>query len=268
MRHLLPDGNSLYYELQGNNKAEYTLLFLGGLSQSTAAWQAYLPAFSNDYQILLLDLMFQGQSDNPQNFRSYQEHAQDVEHLLNTLGIKKVVPIAISYGGAIAMRLMYYFPEKIHKTVLMSTFAHKTPFFDAIGTAWQRALETGGYSLMLDVMLPFVLGKHYFQNPLIPIEILKQIRTANDLSIDRLSKLMMATAMSDDFRKELAQVQTSTLLISGDEDILCTPEMHEDIAQALPNAKYVKLTNVGHTLNLEAIPQTLVLIKDFLAEKP
>lgn len=267
MKFTLPDGNRIYYELHGNQESETTLLFLGGLSQSTAAWQAYVPAFANNYRIVLADLMFQGQSDNPANFRSFQEHAQDMNHLLEHLQCSNVVPIGISYGGAVVMRMMHYFPKNIRKAVLMATFAHKTPFFDAIGTAWQRALETGGYSLMLDVMLPFVLGKHYFQNPLIPIEMLKQMRINNDLSIDRLSKLMMATAMSDDFRQELRNVAIATLVICGNEDILCTPEMHRDIVQALAHAKYIEIENVGHTLNLEAIPQTIALIQEFLNEK-
>jgi pimeloyl-ACP methyl ester carboxylesterase len=267
MKFILPDGNAIYYELHGNQNAESTLLFLGGLSQSTAAWLAYIPAFANEYRIVLADLMFQGQSDNPQNFRSFQEHAQDMNALLEGLKAKNVIAIGISYGGAVVMRMMHYFPERIRKAVLMATFAHKTPFFDAIGTSWQRALETGGYSLMLDVMLPFVLGKHYFQNPLIPIEMLKQMRINNDLSIERLSKLMTATAMSDDFRKELRNVQIPVLVICGSEDLLCTPEMHHDIVQALPNAQYVEIENVGHTLNLEAIPQTIALIQEFLKEK-
>lgn len=264
MHFSLPDGNNLYYEVHGNTQAKTSLLFLGGLSQTTMAWQAYIPAFQSDYQMILVDLMFQGKSDNPANFRSFQEHAQDIEHLLNHLNVKNVIPVGISYGGAVIMRLMHYFPQKIEKAILMATFAHKTPFFDAIGTSWQRALETGGYSLMLDVMLPFVLGKHYFQNPLIPVEMLKQMRITNDLSVDRLSKLMMATAMSDDFRKELQAVQIPTLVVCGSEDLLCTPEMHHDIVEALPNASYTEIEEAGHTLNLEAIPQTINLIKDFI----
>lgn len=264
MKYQLPCGNQIYYELHGNENASITLVFLGGLSQSTLAWQAYLPAFAPNYRIVLLDLIFQGQSDNPPQFRTFKEHAEDVNHLLQSLKLQKIVPIGISYGGAVVMRLMYYFPENIYKAVLMATFAHKTPFFDAIGDSWKSALQAGGYPLMLDVMLPFVLGQHYFQNPLIPIETLKQMRISHDLSIDRLSKLMTATAIGEDFRPFLHQVQTPTLVICGQEDILCTPEMHQEIVNALPHATYHEIPNVGHTLNLEAIPQTIELIKGFL----
>lgn len=266
MKFQLPNNQELYYEIHGNAKAEITLLFLGGLSQSTLAWQAYLPSFSADYQIILLDLMFQGQSDNPATYKNFQEHAQDAHSLLAHLNVQKVIPIGISYGGAVALRLMRYHPERIVKSVLMATFAHKTAMFDAIGTAWQRALEIGGYPLMLDVMLPFVLGKHYFQNPLIPIEILRQMRTSQDLSVERLNKLMLATAVSTDFRPELAHIQIPTLVICGDEDILCTPEFSEEIARKLPHSTYKEIKNAGHTLNLEAIPQSIALIKQFTSD--
>lgn len=264
MKHQLPDGYHLYYELHGNRSAEVTLVFLGGLSQSTLAWQAYVPPFAQEYQVLLVDLMFQGQSGNPPQYRTFKEHAQDVHHLLKSLQFKKIVPIGISYGGAVVMRLIYHFPENIYKAVLMSTFAHKTPFFDAIGDSWKSALQTGGYPLMLEVMLPFVLGQNYFQNPLIPIETLKQMRISQDLSVERLAKLMTATSISEDFRPFLREIQIPTLVLWGSQDILCTPEMHQEIIKALPKATYHEIPNVGHTLNLEAIPQTIEKIKHFL----
>ncbi len=91
------------------------------------------------------------------------------------------------------------------------------------------------------------------------------MRISNDLSIDRLAKLMTATAISEDFRPNLQEIQIPTLVICGEEDILCTPEMHQEIVKAMPNAIYKEIPNVGHTLNLEAIPQTVELIKAFLA---
>lgn len=265
MKYQLSDGSNLYYEIKGKEDAEQTLVFINGLSQATIAWGGYVPALEGKYKIVLLDLIFQGQSDEPENPRSFEQHATDVKELLIGLGIEKANIIGISYGGAVTMRILVNHPEIVNKAILMATFAHKTPYFNAIGQAWVSALQIGGYELMLDVMLPHVLSEAYFEKPLIPIDVMKTARKELHPSKERLMKLMAATAESDDYRPELKNVNVPTMAIVGETDILCTPAMNKSIADHIPNAEYKEIPVVGHTLNLEAIPQTVQLIQEFVA---
>lgn len=264
MHHTLPDGAKMYYEVQGQENADKTLVFIGGLSQSTIAWGGYLPVLKPNYRIVLLDLIFQGKSDAPATHRSFDQHAADVKSLLDHLGLSKVYLIGISYGGAVNMRFMVNYPEMLIKSVIMAPFAHKPPMFNAFGVAWMNALKAGGYELMLDVMLPAVLGKSYFENPLIPIEVIKTGRKDLHLPAHNLFMLMAATAESEDYRETLKQIKLPVMVMVGDEDVLCTPEINKAIADAIPNGDYRLIEGVGHTLNLEAIPQSLALIQEFV----
>ena len=56
------DNLNIYFETQGNPKAKETLVFLNGLSQSTISWILTYPNLKEDYQIVLLDFIFQGHS--------------------------------------------------------------------------------------------------------------------------------------------------------------------------------------------------------------
>ena len=264
MHHTLTDGAKMYYEVHGQENAAKTLVFIGGLSQSTIAWGGYLPVLKANYRLVVLDLIFQGKSDAPATHRSFDQHAADVKSLLDHLGLTKVYLIGISYGGAVNMRFMVNYPEMLAKSVIMASFAHKPPMFNAIGLAWTNALKAGGYELMLDVMLPAVLGKSYFENPLIPIEVIKTGRKDLHLPNHNLFMLMMATAESDDYREALKQIQLPVMVMVGEEDILCTPEINQAIADAIPNSDFRLIEKVGHTLNLEAIPQSLALIQEFI----
>ncbi|TAF67216.1 MAG: alpha/beta fold hydrolase [Cytophagales bacterium] len=253
----------MYYEIYGNLNSSKTLVFIGGLSQSTLAWTGYLPLLQADYKIVLLDLLFQGQSDSPEKHRTFEEHAADVASLMEALAIENSCVIGISYGGAVLMRLLAQHPARIQKAVIMATFAQKTPLFNALGLAWTNALLSGGYDLMLDVMLPSVLGKTYFENPLIPIDTLKNLRRDARPSSANLLKLMRATSESQNYLEPLKSIKQEVLVLAGEEDLLCTPEMNKAIAQAIPNGKITLIPTVGHTLNLEAIPQTAELIRQF-----
>ncbi|AFM04536.1 putative hydrolase or acyltransferase of alpha/beta superfamily [Bernardetia litoralis DSM 6794] len=264
MKLKLPDGFSIYYEHHFIDDSKYTLVFLNGLSQSTVSWYPIVQVLKNQFNIVLIDSIFQGQSDQKGDYRSFEQHAADANQVLEKINAKRIVPIGISYGGAVAMRLLVNYPTNIEKAVLLSTFANRTPYFDFIGNTWRSALLSGGYELMLDVMLPAVLGQDYFFSPLIPIQDIQNARLLNKITSDSLMKLMDATENSGDYREELKSVSIQVKVIHGSQDILTTPKMGQNIVDALPNASFKLLPRKGHTLNLEAIPELILEIENFL----
>ncbi len=277
MLHRLPDGLEMYYEIQGKIDSETTLVFLNGLSQNTLSWAGIAPAFYSDCRVVLVDFIFQGQSQKAEKFRTYDEHAADVYDLLSSLPSisslnlqgedekkMKLFLCGISYGSAIAQHLLVNYPDLFAGAILLSTFGHATPQFNAIGESWISALKAGGYALMLDVMLPIVLGKSYFENPLIPISVMKESRVARDLDTDSLLKLMEGTNERGDYREKLKRVKIPVVVVQGEEDFLIPPSIAKDVAENISGSEFIVLEKVGHTLNLEAIPQTIQIIKKFI----
>jgi 3-oxoadipate enol-lactonase len=257
------DNLNLYYEVTGNTQSKKTIVFLNGLSQSTVAWILMLPYFKNDYKVVLVDFIFQGQSSKDAEWRNFDRHAQDVKELLDDLKIDKATIAGLSYGSLVAQHFALLYPKKVNKLILMSSFAHKTPYYDAIETAWWNALQVGGYSLMLDVMLPSVLGENYFAHPLIPIDVMKQMRTDANNDSAALFKLMQATKERPDYRPMLKNITAPTLIIHGEKDLLLPVHLAAEVHKAIPNSRLEIIPNVGHTLNLEAIAKASELILNF-----
>lgn len=260
------DNLNIYFEVQGNENAKETLVFLNGLSQSTVSWILTTPYFKNDYRIVLIDFIFQGQSDKIGEWRSFDTHARDVISVLDYLKIDKAIVAGLSYGSLVAQHLAINHGNRISKLLLISTFAHKTPYYDAIELSWWRALEFGGYNLMLDIMLPSVLSENYFLNPLIPIDLMKQTRQEANEDKQALFKLMRATKERVDYRPELKKITVPTIVIQGEKDLLLPVHMAGEVAKAIPNSQFKVIPHVGHTLNLEAVPQMVAIIKDFLKQ--
>ena len=258
------DNLNIYYEIQGNETAKETLVFLNGLSQSTASWLLTTPYFKENYKIILIDFIFQGQSDKTGDWRTFDQHANDVVNIFNQLKEGKVIIVGLSYGSLVAQHMAVNSPEHISKLVLISTFAHKTPYFEAIELSWWRALELGGYSLMLDIMLPSVLSENYFTNPLIPIDLMKQARQESIDDKQALFKLMRATKEREDYRKKLVNIAIPTIVIQGEKDLLFPVHMAKEVSDSIPKSKLVIIPNAGHTLNLEAVPQMCKVIYDFI----
>src|SRR6202008_2429230 len=248
MIHKTIDKQGIYYEIQGDLNSKQTLVLLNGLSQSTLAWGLMTPGLGKNNRIVLLDFIFQGQSDKNGEWRDFDQHAKDVKGLLDELKIDSAVIIGLSYGSLVAQHFALLFPEKTQKLVLMSTFAHKTAYYQAIETAWERAVSMGGYPLLLDIMLPSVLSEEYFKNPLIPIELMKEAR--KDLNNDSaaLLKLMRATKERPDYLEKLKQVKAPTLIIQGEKDLLFPVHMAEAVHKSIPGSRLEIIPLVGHTL--------------------
>lgn len=260
------DGLDLYYEVFGNTSSSKSVVFLNGLTQTTLAWALMTPYFKQDYKILLLDFIFQGKSDKPKHTRDFDQHAQDVKFVLDAEKIEKVNMVGISYGSLVAQHFAVLFPARLEKLVLISTFAHKTPYYEAIELSWWRALEAGGYNLMLDIMLPTVLSENYFSNPLIPINAMKEARRDLQHSPEAILNLMKATKERKDFRNELQKIKTPTLIIQGDKDILFPVHLAEEVHKNINGSKLYVVKHAGHTLNIEHVAEVSREISNFLKD--
>ncbi len=261
------DGLTIYYEVQGNTTAPETLVFLNGLTQSTLSWLFVVPFFKEKYKIILMDFIFQGRSDKNSEVRDFNQHAQDVISVLDVENIKNAHVIGLSYGSLVAQNLAVMYPERVNKLLLLSTFAHKTPMFEAIELSWWRSLETGGYSLMFDTMMPYVLSDEYFDNPIVPIQALKASKDELNNNVQSIFNLMKATKDRPDYRNELKKIKSKTLIIQGEKDLLLPVHLAREVQKNIPDSKLTVIKHAGHTLNLEHVPAVCKEILDFLQEQ-
>ena len=257
------DNKSIYTEVINFQQGLPVVVLLNGLSQSSASWGFMTPLLKEKYTIILLDFVFQGSSDKEGYWRDFDQHAEDVISVLDALSFSSASFIGLSYGSIVAQHIGVLFPDRIDKLVLLSTFAHKTPYYEAIELSWKRALEIGGYGLLLDVMLPYVLSDHYFDNPIIPIELLKSMRK-DVVEAQALEKLMTATLYMKDYRKELTKIKAQTLVIHGGKDMLFPIELGKAVSDHIEFSRFVVLPEAGHTLNLEDVPKVFNLINEFI----
>jgi 3-oxoadipate enol-lactonase len=258
------DQKKIHVEYKNSSNHLPTIVFLNGLSQTTLSWGFVEQLLKDKYNFLLLDFIFQGNSEKEGEWRTFDQHAEDVVGVLDQCNLEKVYIVGLSYGSIVAQHFAVNFPQKVSKLILLSTFAYKTPYYEAIELSWKRALELGGYSLLLDVMLPYVLSDTYFSHPIIPIDLMKSMRK-DVVEAKALEKLMTATLHMEDFRSELTKINCQTLVIHGGKDLLFPVDFGKTVSELIPNAKFSVLTNAGHTLNLEEVANVCKLIDEFLS---
>lgn len=105
------------------NNSRPALLFLHGWPDSSALWQFIAPKFHElGYAVVVPDLLGYGGSSKPTDTKLYTfgYQAQDLMEILDSLGIKQVIPVGHDWGSGLAQRVYHFFPERVAALVLLA----------------------------------------------------------------------------------------------------------------------------------------------------
>ncbi len=112
------NGVNLYYERHGRGRP---LLLIHGLGSSTRDWEYQVPAFAEEYEVILCDVRGHGRSDKPPGPYSVPLFAADVLSLMRYLDILPAHVVGISMGGMIAFQMAADAPEALRSMVIVNS---------------------------------------------------------------------------------------------------------------------------------------------------
>ena len=121
------NGTKIYYEVYGEGKPVVLLHGNGGSIRSRAA---FIEEFSKKYRVIAFDSRCHGKSDCPVGYLTYEQMADDVDKVLQQLGIDSACVWGHSDGGIVGLLLAIHFPGKVKK--LLATGANLRPDSTAI----------------------------------------------------------------------------------------------------------------------------------------
>jgi len=244
------DGCRLFYETFGVEPLKPAVVFLNGTTQATVHWRSQTLYFKKEYRILLYDARAQGHSEIGPSPLTLDIHVDDLFNLLAHLGLEKVLLVGLSHGAHVALAMAAKNPAQVGRLVLCSMAAETSARARTALQSWRRILRADGLEAMAWAALPTIFGETYLAENR---RILDKMVTAVAIRNRADGLLAHLAAMTHYPPPSLhgAQIRRPTLVISGDQDPLVSPEGAARLA-AVCRGTHRLLPQTGHTVPIEA----------------
>lgn len=240
------------------------VVFLHGVGGNRTNWTDQIAALADAYKTVAWDARGWGGSDDYEGPLTYDDFSADLIRVLDYFAAERAVLVGLSMGGRIALDFYGRNPDRVAALVLTATSAGlQNMMGDAkrqdLIDARRRSIITGG--TMRDMALRVAPG---LVSP-----------KANDAARNQLIE-SLAVLRKDSYLKALETVlwyedfppfdsiDVPTLIVSGTDDDVCTPEMSARAATEIKEAERVLFEDCGHLVNLEFPERYNAVLRDFL----
>ncbi len=178
------------------------------------------------------------------------DYAADLIDLLDGLHIEDAVFCGLSMGGYVAFALLRHAPHYVRALILADTRPQAdSPEGLAGRTAALQLLEKEGVRALAESMIPKLLGATTRQSRPAVVERVRELAAAN--SKESLAGAIRALMTRPDSTPLLKTIRQPTLIVVGEEDVVTTPDVAEEMRAAISGAELVRIPQCGHLANLE-----------------
>jgi 3-oxoadipate enol-lactonase len=237
------NGLELNYQLEGDGPD--TVVLVNGLADDLWTWDYQVPALLEaGFQLLRFDNRGVGASSKPVGPYTTRMFAEDTKALVDHLGLSGFHMLGISMGGMIAQEYALGWPADLASVVLACTYAAPGPFCGRMYALWAELAVHGGLSsVMRDVLLWSFTPEFFEDRPEEAAEFDTALRMVNQPVPAYLAQIW--SIQHHDTTDCIARVQTPTLVLAGDRDILIPVALSKRLQENIPGAEWAT-TPGGH----------------------
>jgi 3-oxoadipate enol-lactonase len=243
------NGIDMYYEVHGDGPV---VVFAHGAGGNHLSWWQQVPAFAQQFRCIIFDHRGFGQSSDVPHGPGSQAFIQDLTQLLDHLRIDRVSLVAQSMGGRTCLGFTLEYPNRVRALVMADT----TGGFGDARMAQLRAENEA--ALVGPNPPPRTYARHFPQEQPAQAFLYEQIRTLNPPRQE--------VSVPGPTVEQVRALQTPTLLIVGEHDVITPPSMIKMFQSYIPHARLAEVAGSGHSVYFEKSEAFNRLVLDFLAD--
>jgi esterase len=240
------------------------LIFLHGLTGSSANWRKITPAFQDRYNILSYDQRGHGKSLKPQTGYAPKDYASDLHFIMRSMGIETANIIGHSMGGRNALSFTNLFPENVLKLVI-----------EDIGPDYSDGNDLA--KLLKSVPVPFpskLKAKEFFLNDLGDPKLgnflytqIKENEKREAVWIFDINNILetIEEGQRNPQWNEIKALKCPTLVIRGERSKSLPLETFKKMISTNSHIKGVEIKNSGHWVHFDQPQAFINALNSFLS---
>lgn len=241
-----------------------TVILLHGFPLDHRMWQSQLKSLAKGYQVIAPDLRGFGRSSLSAHSYSIAELADDMELIRQHFASDKQISlVGLSMGGYVAFEYWKRHGQHLSSMILASTkpTADNDAAREARYDMSAKAKKVGGWSAV-SAMLEKLLSTTSLAQPSEIADLTTQIM--RDCTPDAIAAAQHAMARRQDFTCHLPSIQTPTLVLTGQHDVIAPPDETARWAARMANCQFETIPGAAHLSPLESPVEFNQHVVDFL----
>ena len=224
------DGLTINYEVQGDGDP---LLLIPYTSADHACWAFQLPAYTEHFSCIAIDLPGTGESDKPAGPYSTDGYADQVAAFLGAIGIERAHVAGMSLGAAVGMHLAARHPGRVRSLSLHSAWHVSDDYLKVVVEQWRTLASV--LPTVADVVIQGIFPwcftpEMYVRRPEFVDTLVDFVRSRPAQPVDAFLAQADA-ALTHDASGILAEIDAPTLITFGAHDLVCSTRFAEPLEQ-------------------------------------
>ncbi|MCF7756823.1 alpha/beta hydrolase [Paenibacillus xylanexedens] len=246
-----------------------TIVFAHGFGCDQDMWRYIVPAFSENYRVILFDYVGSGESQinyyDAVKYNNLEGYAQDVLEIMEALELRDTIFVGHSVSSMIGMLASIQNPKYFKQIVMLGP----SPRYVNDLPSYYGGFDRNDIDELLEMMQMNFIGWASYLAPIVMnnperkdlAEELEKSFCSRDPHIAR--QFAEVTFLSD-CRIDLDQATVPTLILQCSEDSIAPVEVGDYLHAHLKNSRLQQMTAKGHYPHLSQPEETIRMIKDYL----
>jgi len=237
------------------------LFLIHGIGASRHSWDGLVERLKGEFRCIAYDLRGHGRSPTPRPPYTLDDLVEDLEALRAELGIERAHFMGHSLGGMIGPAYARKYPGRVISLGLLSTAAGRTEDDSAKVKGVVAAMRQKGIAPVLETLKDRWFTPEFAKaRPEVIERRMKQVIDTDPEVFLSVFDIYAETEMAP----WLHEVDTPSLVLTGENDGGCNPRLNQFIASQLPRSELVILPALRHAILLEAADRVAPPVLAFL----
>jgi len=253
------DSYGTSYSLKKINE-KGVIVFIHGVGLTKEIWDPQINFFKN-YNTLTYDLLGHGKTPLKKSKTSFEDLSKQLLKLLNELNLNKIHLVGFSLGALIARKFASENNDKLSSLILHCSIYKRTE--DQIRVVKNRyeVAKMNRPASKISALKRWLSEDFSKKNP----DIYKKIYSILEKNkrLDFLKSYDIFVNYIDD-DKMLENINVSTLITTGENDVGSTPEMSRNLSKMIRGSKFIEIKKGKHLCSIECADNVNMIFKKFI----